>query len=240
MAKRDIYYFSKGMRDAIPILLGYIAVSFTLGIGAKNAGLSPFQALLSAVTQNASAGQFAGYSLIAAGAGYLEVVIMIIVANARYLLMSCAMSQKISPETPLRHRMLLAVDITDEIFGLSVAQPKRLNPFYTYGMVAAAAPGWALGTFLGVVIGNILPQNIVTALSVGLFGMFIAVIVPPARKNTVIALLIAVSMAASFALSRLSAVELSAGVRTIILTVAISGTAAFLFPLREERRTNAA
>ena len=220
MAKRDIYYFSKGMRDAIPILLGYIAVSFTLGIGAKNAGLSPFQALLSAVTQNASAGQFAGYSLIAAGAGYLEVVIMIIVANARYLLMSCAMSQK--------------------IFGLSVAQPKRLNPFYTYGMVAAAAPGWALGTFLGVVVGNILPQNIVTALSVGLFGMFIAVIVPPARKNTVIALLIAVSMAASFALSRLSAVELSAGVRTIILTVAISGAAAFLFPLREERRTNAA
>ena len=107
--------------------------------------------------------------------------------------------------------MLLAVDITDEIFGLSVAQPKRLNPFYTYGMVAAAAPGWALGTFLGVVVGNILPQNIVT-----------------------------VSMAASFALSRLSAVELSAGVRTIILTVAISGAAAFLFPLREERRTNAA
>ena len=228
------------MRDAIPILLGYIAVSFTLGIGAKNAGLSPFQALLSALTQNASAGQFAGYSLIAAGAGYLEVVIMIVVANARYLLMSCAMSQKISPKTPLRHRMLLAVDITDEIFGLSVAQPRRLNPFYTYGMVAAAAPGWAFGTFFGVIVGNVLPQNIVTALSVGLFGMFIAVIVPPARKNFVIALLIAVSMAASFAFSRLSFIELSAGMRTIVLTVAISGAAAFLFPLNEERRANAA
>ncbi len=228
------------MRDAIPILLGYIAVSFTLGIGAKNAGLSPFQALLSALTQNASAGQFAGYSLIAAGAGYLEVVIMIVVANARYLLMSCAMSQKISPKTPLRHRMLLAVDITDEIFGLSVAQPRRLNPFYTYGMVAAAAPGWAFGTFFGVIVGNVLPQNIVTALSVGLFGMFIAVIVPPARKNFVIALLIVVSMAASFAFSRLSFIELSAGMRTIVLTVAISGAAAFLFPLNEERRANAA
>lgn len=230
MAKRDLYYFSKGMRDAIPILLGYIAVSFTLGIGAKNAGLSPFQALLSAVTQNASAGQFAGYSLIAAGAGYLEVVVMIIVANARYLLMSCAMSQKISPQTPLCHRMLLAVDITDEIFGLSVAQPRRLNPFYTYGMVAAAAPGWALGTFLGVVVGNALPQNVITALSVGLFGMFIAVIVP----------LIVISMAASFALSRLSFAELSAGVRTIILTITISGAAAFAFPLREEGQANAA
>ena len=222
MAKRDLYYFSKGMRDAIPILLGYIAVSFTLGIGAKNAGLSPFQALLSAVTQNASAGQFAGYSLIAAGAGYLEVVVMIIVANARYLLMSCAMSQKISPQTPLCHRMLLAVDITDEIFGLSVAQPRRLNPFYTYGMVAAAAPGWALGTFLGVVVGNTLPQNVITALSVGLFGMFV------------------ISMAASFVLSRLSFVELSAGVRTIILTITISGAAAFAFPLREEGQANAA
>ncbi|MCD8164449.1 MAG: AzlC family ABC transporter permease [Synergistaceae bacterium] len=240
MSKRDLYCFSKGMLDAIPILLGYIAVSFTLGIGAKNAGLSPFQALLSALTQNASAGQFAGYSLIAAGAGYLEVVIMIVVANARYLLMSCAMSQKISPKTPLRHRMLLAVDITDEIFGLSVAQPRRLNPFYTYGMVAAAAPGWAFGTFFGVIVGNVLPPNIVTALSVGLFGMFIAVIVPPARKNFVIALLIVVSMAASFAFSRLSFIELSAGMRTIVLTVAISGAAAFLFPLNEERRANAA
>ena len=240
MAKRDLYYFSKGMRDAIPILLGYIAVSFTLGIGAKNAGLSPFQALLSAVTQNASAGQFAGYSLIAAGAGYLEVVVMIIVANARYLLMSCAMSQKISPQTPLCHRMLLAVDITDEIFGLSVAQPRRLNPFYTYGMVAAAAPGWARGAFLGVVVGNTLPQNVITALSVGLFRMFIAVIVPPARKNYVVGLLIVISMAASFVLSRLSFVELSAGVRTIILTITISGAAAFAFPLREEGQANAA
>lgn len=228
------------MRDAIPILLGYIAVSFTLGIGAKNAGLSTFQALLSALTQNAYAGQFAGYSLIAAGAGYLEVVIMIVVANARYLLMSCAMSQKISPKTPLRHRMLLAVDITDEIFGLSVAQPRRLNHFYTYGMVAAAAPGWSFGTFFGVIVGNVLPPNIVTALSVGLFGMFIAVIVPPARKNFVIALLIVVSMAASFAFSRLSFIELSAGMRTIVLTVAISGAAAFLFPLNEERLANAA
>ena len=238
--KNNRDWYLQGAHDGIPIAMGYLAVSFTLGIAARNVGLGAFPASLMSITNLTSAGQFAGYSLIAAGAGYLEVVIMIIVANARYLLMSCAMSQKISPETPLRHRMLLAVDITDEIFGLSVAQPKRLNPFYTYGMVAAAAPGWALGTFLGVVVGNILPQNIVTALSVGLFGMFIAVIVPPARKNTVIALLIAVSMAASFALSRLSAVELSAGVRTIILTVAISGAAAFLFPLREERRTNAA
>ena len=102
------------------------------------------------------------------------------------------------------------------------------------------APGWAFGTFFGVIVGNVLPQNIVTALSVGLFGMFIAVIVPPARKNFVIALLIAVSMAASFAFSRLSFIELSAGMRTIVLTVAISGAAAFLFPLNEERRANAA
>lgn len=234
MSKRNVYFFFKGMRDAIPILLGYLAVGFTLGIGAKNAGLTPIQAFVSSLTQNASAGQFAGYTLIAAGAGYLELAVMIMVANARYLLMSCAISQKIAADTPLYHRMLMAFDLTDEIFGLSVLQPERLNPFYVYGMFASAMPGWAFGTFFGVIAGNALPQRAVTALSAGLFGMFIAIIIPPARKNPVVALLIVLSMGASFALSRFNALGLSTGTRTIALTVVISTAAAFIFPLKEE------
>ena len=226
--------FCKGFKDGVPLLLGYRAVAFTLGLGAKNCGLTPLQALISAATQNASAGQFAGYTLIASGAGYLEVAIMILVANARYLLMSCTLSQKISPDTPLSHRLCLAIDITDEIFGLAAAQEKKLNPFYNYGLVAIAAPGWAFGAYFGAMAGNVLSASVMTALSVSLFGMFIAVIVPPARKDKIVAALIVLSMAASWLFSRFDLFALSSGSRTLILTVAISAAAAFCFPMKEK------
>ncbi|MDO5423779.1 MAG: AzlC family ABC transporter permease [Eubacteriales bacterium] len=226
---------TKGLRDGIPISLGYFAVAFTLGIAAKNAGFTPFQAALASFTNNASAGEFAGFTLIAAGATYLEVAIMELVANARYLLMSCALSQKLPPDTPLLHRLLISYDVTDEIFGVSMAVPGKLNPFYTYGLILIAIPGWTIGTYLGVLMGNLLPANIVRALSVGLYGMFLAVIIPPARKNRILAGLILLSMAASFAFTKLPLVSsLSSGTRTIILTVLIAGGAAILFPVKEE------
>ena len=134
MRNENRTWFSRGLRDGLPIALGYLAVSFTLGIAAKNAGLSPFQAMLASLTNNASAGEFAGFTLISAGAGYLEVALMVFIANARYLLMSCALSQKLPQKTPLRHRLLIATDIADEIFGVSMAVPGKLNPFYTYGI----------------------------------------------------------------------------------------------------------
>lgn len=228
-------WFQKGVKDGIPIALGYFAVSFTLGITAKNAGLTALQAMLASFTLNASAGEFAGFTLIAAGASYLEVAIMEFVANARYLLMSCALSQKIPSDTPLLHRLIIGYDVTDEIFGISIAVPGKLNPFYTFGAIAIAVPGWSIGTYLGVVIGNILPANIVSALSVGLYGMFIAIIIPPARKSKIIAGIVAVSMAASFAFAKLPLVSnISSGMRTILLTVVISALAAYFFPVKEE------
>lgn len=228
-------WFQKGVKDGIPIALGYFAVSFTLGITAKNAGLTALQAMLASFTLNASAGEFAGFTLIAAGASYLEVAIMEFVANARYLLMSCALSQKIPSDTPLLHRLIIGYDVTDEIFGISIAVPGKLNPFYTFGAIAIAVPGWSIGTYLGVVMGNILPANIVSALSVGLYGMFIAIIIPPARKSKIIAGIVAVSMAASFAFAKLPLVSnISSGVRTILLTVMISALVAYFFPVKEE------
>lgn len=228
-------WFQKGVKDGIPIALGYFAVSFTLGITAKNAGLTALQAMLASFTLNASAGEFAGFTLIAAGASYLEVAIMEFVANARYLLMSCALSQKIPSDTPLLHRLIIGYDVTDEIFGISIAVPGKLNPFYTFGAIAIAVPGWSIGTYWGVVMGNILPANIVSALSVGLYGMFIAIIIPPARKSKIIAGIVAVSMAASFAFAKLPLVSnISSGVRTILLTVVISALAAYFFPVKEE------
>ena len=149
----------------MPICLGYLAVSFTLGITARNAGMTAWQAMLTSLACNASAGQYAGFTVIAAGGTYFEMVLMELVANARYLLMSCSLSQKFSSETGLLHRLLVGFDVTDEIFGVAVSEPGKLNPFYNYGMMTVAIPGWSLGTFFGVIMGNILPANIVSALS---------------------------------------------------------------------------
>ena len=149
--------------------------------------------------------------------------------------MSCSLSQKFSSETGLLHRLLVGYDVTDEIFGVAVSEPGKLNPFYNYGMMTVAIPGWSLGTFLGVIMGNILPANIVSALSVGLYGMFLAIIIPPARKSKVIAALVTISMVSSYIFSRLPVISnISSGIRTIILTVVIAGIAAVLFPVKEE------
>ncbi len=223
--------FRHGMRDGSPIALGYFAVAFTLGIAARNAGLSALQALVASALNNASAGEYAGFALIAAGSTYWETAIMTLVVNARYLLMSCALSQKLQPDTPLRHRMLIAYDVTDEIFGICVAQPGHLNPWYAYGAIAVAIPGWALGTYFGVIMGNVLPTRVVSALSVGLYGMFLAIIIPPARKNKVIAGVVAAGFAASYLANRLPLLDgLSTGMKTIILTIVLALLAALLFP----------
>ena len=225
----------RGMKDGIPIGLGYFAVSFTLGIAAKNAGMTALQAAATSALINASAGEFIGFTLIAANAGYLEVMVMEAVANARYLLMSCALSQKISPKTGLLHRMLIGFYVTDEIFGVSIAQEGNLKPIYSYGVISMAAPGWTLGTFLGVLMGNILPLRLVSALSVALYGMFAAVFMPPARENKIVAGLIMVSFIASYLFHNMALFAgISSGIKIIILTVIISLAAAVLFPIQPE------
>lgn len=175
--------FCEGMRDGVPIALGYFAVSFSLGIAARNAGLTPIQGFFASLFNNASAGEYAAFSLIAAGATYLEVAIITLIANARYLLMSCALAQKFAPGTPFFHRLIIGYDVTDELFGITIARPGYLNPFYTYGAIALAAPAWAMGTALGIIAGNLLPVRVVSALSVALYGMFLAIIIPPAPEE---------------------------------------------------------
>lgn len=228
-------WYKKGVKDGIPICLGYFAVSFTLGIMARKNGLTAFEAMLTAALTNASAGGFAGFELIGASAPYWQMALMQLVVNARYLLMSCALSQKFSPKTGVLHRSLVAFDVTDEIFGISIAQKGYLNPFYNYGAMTVAIPGWAVGTFLGVIMGNILPSRLVSALSVGLYGMFLAIIIPPAKKNKVVAGCITAAFILSFAFSVLPFLKaIPSALRVIILTVAISLFAAILFPVKEE------
>lgn len=228
-------WYKKGLVDGIPIALGYFAVAFTLGIVAKNSGLSAFQAMLAAALTNASAGGYAGFTLIGENASFLEMALTQLVVNARYLLMACALSQKLSPKTSTLHRSLIAFDVTDEVFGISVSVKGTLNPFYNYGAMTVSIPGWALGAFFGVIMGNVLPNSVVSALSVGLYGMFLAIIIPPARKNKIIAVLVMVSMALSFVFSKLPLLSsISSGMRVIVLTVLISLAAAILFPREEE------
>lgn len=235
MENKNTSWFLKGVKDGVPISLGYLAVAFTLGIAAKNSGLTAVQATLTSFLTNASAGEYAGFTVIADDASYIAMAVMILVANARYLLMSCSLSQKLSADMPFYHRMLVGYGVTDEIFGISIAVEGKLNPFYTYGAMAIAIPGWSIGTYLGVLMGNMLSQSIVSALSVGLYGMFLAIIIPPAKKEKVIAGLVTVSMAASYLFSVIPAFKsISSGIQIIILTIVISAAAAVLFPVKED------
>lgn len=229
--------FKYGIQDGIPIGLGYLAVSFTLGIAAKNAGLTALEATIMSLTNLTSAGEFAAISLISVGASYLEMAITTLIINLRYLLMSCALSQKLDANMPGIHRYLIGLGVTDEIFGISVNArgEAKLNPFYTYGAMSMAVPGWTLGTCFGVIMGNVLPTRLVSALSVALYGMFLAIVLPPSRTNKVLAGVVAVSMLVSLLFDCLPIPDfLPSGMKIIILTVVIAGIAAVLFPIKEE------
>ena len=228
-------WFLRGLRNGVPIMLGYLAVSFALGITARNIGLTWLEAGLASLLNNASAGEYAGFRVIGENAGLWEAALMTLIANARYLLMSCALSQKLRQDTPLSRRLLLGFTVTDEIFGVSMAADGFLDPMYSYGLFCIATSGWTGGTILGVIVGNALPRRLVSALSVGLFGMFLAVIMPKARQSRTVLCLVVLSMGLSWAFSVLPGVRaLSSGMRVILLTVLLSAGAALLRPVREE------
>ena len=228
-------WFVYGMKAGIPIGLGYFAVAVALGITATKAGISSFQAALTSLLINASAGEYAGFSLIALQASYIEVTVMEAIANARYLLMSASLSQKLKPQTGTLQRLLLGFTVTDEIFGISIGLPVPLDPCFTYGAFCVATTGWTGGTFVGAVLGDVLPWRLLSALSVGLYGMFISVFIPEAKKNRVVAALVAISFLLSFACGQLPVIkDWSEGIRVILLTVVISLGAAILFPIKNK------
>ncbi|MCR5296485.1 MAG: AzlC family ABC transporter permease [Clostridiales bacterium] len=228
----------RGVRDGLPIGLGYFAVAFSLGITARNAGLSPLQGFIASFLNHASAGEYALYSLIAANAAFWEIAAVILVTNIRYLLMSTALSQKLRPETPMIQRMAAGFCITDEIFAIGIAWPGALSLTYLFSAFILADLMWSAGTMTGIIAGNVLPANVVSALSVAIYGMFLAIIIPPARKNKVIAGLVAAAFACSFAVNRISIFSgMSDGVKVILLTVAISAIAAALFPVKDDEET---
>ena len=221
--------FLEGLRDGLPIALGYLAVSFGIGISCHAAGITAFQGFLMSLFNNASAGEYGGITVITENAGVWMMVLMTLIINARYMLMSCALSQKLSPDTPLGVRMLIGFDVTDEVFGIAIAQEGILNVWYFIGAMCAALPGWSLGTLFGALAGNVLPVWAMNGFSVMLYGMFLAIIMPEGKKNRVVLGCIGVSFVLSALAAKLLPM-LSGGMRILLLTIFISAAAAILFP----------
>ena len=230
--------YLQGLRDGVPIGLGYLAVSFGIGISCHTAGISAPQSFLMSLLNNASAGEYGGITVISENSGLWMMVLMTLIINARYLLMSCALSQRLAPKTPLLQRLLVGFDVTDELFGIAIAQPGYLNVWYFFGAMCVAIPGWSIGTLIGALAGSLLPQWAVNGFSVMLYGMFLAIIVPEGKKNRVVLGCIVVSFACSLLAAKLLPM-LSEGMRILLLTIVLSAGAAILFPRKEEAATEA-
>ena len=227
--------FKQGITDGIPIALGYLAVSFTFGMMAVQGGLSIWQAVLISMTNLTSAGQFAGLDIIIAGGSLWEIALTQLIINLRYCLMSFSLSQKLRRDEPWGHRYAVAFGVTDEIFGVSASKPGKVSAFYNYGVMSVAIPGWTLGTLLGAISGSILPDFIMSALGVAIYGMFLAVIVPPSKKNKAVLLVVLGAMAVSALFAWVPVLsKVSSGFVIIITTILVAGLAAWLCPVNEE------
>nr|WP_296042640.1 AzlC family ABC transporter permease [uncultured Blautia sp.] len=228
--------FKRGIQDGIPIGLGYFAVSFTFGMMAVSGGLTAWQAVLISLTNLTSAGQFAGLGIIIAGGSMWEMALTQLVINLRYCLMSFSLSQKLEKNISTGHRLAVAFGVTDEIFGVSASQEGRLSPWYNYGVMSMAIPGWTLGTLVGAVLGNVLPGFLVSALNVAIYGMFLAVIIPPAKKNRSVLGVVIGAMVISTVFSVVPVLnKVSSGFVIIITTLIVAGLAAHFCPIPEER-----
>ena len=231
--------FKRGVKDGIPIGLGYLAVSFTFGMMAVSGGLSIWQAVLISLTNLTSAGQFAGLDIIIMGGSYWEIALTQLIINLRYCLMSFSLAQKLQRDMPRFHRYFVAFGVTDEIFGVSVSQKGKVNPYYNYGAMSMAIPGWTLGTLAGAISGSLLPEFIISALSVAIYGMFLAVIIPPAKTNKAVLGVVIAAMAVSSLFAVVPILQnVSSGFVIIITTVLVAGVAAFLCPVEEKEETN--
>ena len=224
--------FFKGMADGIPIGLGYLSVSFGFGIMAVGAGLSPFEAFVISLTNLTSAGQAQGVSVIAAGGTLAEMALVQLVINIRYALMGLSLSQKLDKRFTPIHRFFAAYGITDEIFAVCSSQKEPLLPGYMYGVIVVSTFGWTLGTFLGAMAGELLPKPVSSALGIVLYGMFIAIVIPAAKREKSI-LTVSVIAALLGIVCKYLLPFISGGFAVIICAAAASVIGALLFPRKE-------
>jgi len=221
------------MSHGIPIALGYLSVSFGFGIMAVRAGLTPLAATIISASNLTSAGQAAGVDIIAASGALIEMILVQLTINVRYSLMALSLSQKLDKSFTVPHRFTASFGITDEIFAVCSAQAEPIKPSYMYGMILAAFAGWVSGTALGAVAGQLLPAALSSALGIVLYGMFLAIIIPPSRKQKSV-LIVVLAAAAVSILFRYVITAVSGGFAVILSAVIASVIGALLFPVKDE------
>lgn len=228
-------YFKKGIKDGIPIALGYFSVSIAFGLMAVEGGCTWFEALLISFTNLTSAGQFAGVTVMAGMGSYLEMALTQLVINSRYALMGISLSQKTDEKFKGIWRLFLGFAITDEIFAVAIGREGSISRRYFGGLMTLPIIGWSSGTLCGAVLGNVMPEIITSALGVALYGMFIAVVVPKARESFNVLITVLISIAISSLLHYLPLFSgVSSGFAIIICAVAASAIGALLMPVKEE------
>ena len=229
--------FTKGIRDGIPIALGYFSVSIAFGLMAVEAGCSWVEAMLISLTNLTSAGQFAVVTVLAHMGTYIEMALTQLVINSRYALMGISLSQKVNARFKGLWRVILGFAITDEIFAVAIGQEGEISRRYFAGLAIIPIIGWTSGTIVGAVLGNIMPEIITSALGVALYGMFIAVVVPKARENIHVLAVVIIAVAISVALRYIPVFSgISAGFAIIICAVIASAAGAVFFPVKEDEQ----
>lgn len=224
-----------GMKAGIPVCIGYFSVSFGFGAMAISQGVTLWQAVLISASNLTSAGQFAGLTVIAAGAVFLEMVLTQLVINSRYSLMSIALGQRLGPDAGTCQRLLAAFFNTDEVFALGMSREGNLTAAYFVGTGLIAALGWIAGTAMGAAAGSVLPPLVRAALGTMLYGMFIAIVVPQARKETPMLVCAALALVLSCLFAWVPVLKsVSAGLAIVICTVAAAVVCAVLFPVKEQ------
>lgn len=235
MSKMKLCY-KNGLIKGIPIGLGYLPVSFTFGLMAAESGLPVWLVIFTSLSNLTSAGQFAGVNLIVAGAGYMEIALTTLVINLRYMLMSLALSQKLEQKIPLWKRLVFGFGITDEVFAVASLEVHKISAEYMFGLISTPIAGWTMGTALGACVSGILPSALQNAMGIALYTMFIAIIIPPAKKSKPILIVITMSVLITCVMKYISWFDcISSGFQTILATIFAAGIGAVLFPIEEEK-----
>ncbi|MDO4392855.1 MAG: AzlC family ABC transporter permease [Bacillota bacterium] len=227
--------FKTGLKHGIPIALGYFSVSTAFGLIAVNGGCTAIEALFISMFNVTSAGQFAGVTVMASAGSYIEMAMTQFLINARYALMAISLSQKVDKKFTTLPRILLSTFITDEIYAVAMGRVEDISAKYYAGLSCLPYFGWAAGTFFGAVMGSLMPQILTTSLSIGLYGMFIAIVVPVVKTSRKTLVIVGVSLAVSCLIYFTPAFsKISAGFAIIISAVIASAAGAILFPVEDK------
>lgn len=232
MNKKEV---TRGIQLGLPIGIGYFSVSFAFGMLAVGSGLSPMQALIISMTNLTSAGQFAGVNLMVAGGSYIEMTLTMLMINARYFLMSLALSQKLVKDFKFSQKMLLSFGVTDEVFAVAALEKEAISASFLAGLMLLPFIGWSLGTLVGAVMSHFLPPLLQDALGIALYGMFIALIIPAAKKTKSILITTLIAIVCSCILKYVPILNaISSGFAVMIATLIAAGLGAYWYPIQEE------